>query len=109
MESPAMTRRIAVLGVLLFAMLGWSPAGAEAAGGARSPDGVWSEAPAATATASDRLDVDAPGARHFQLDDFALFRVLRAAPPEFTHEARTAPVVLTLPLPDGTYSRFAVV
>src|SRR5262245_8878309 len=100
MESPTMTRRVGFFAALLF-VLGWMPVAANAAIGSRSLDGVWSESPA-TATVTDA----SAGTRRFQLDDFALFRVLRGAPLEFTSEARTAPVVLTLPLPDGRYSRF---
>jgi hypothetical protein len=39
----------------------------------------------------------------------AMKAALFAAPREFTHEGNTNPAIITLPMPDGTFQRFAVV
>ena len=97
-RSSVSIRGLHLFGVLLFGSLVASACGAaETSIVPVSPDGVW------TGT------VDASGARRFELDDFALFRVLHDAPLEDTEAARTAPVVLALPMPDGSYARFSVV
>lgn len=47
--------------------------------------------------------------RVLQLDENALHRLLATAPLEFSDRSRQAPLVLTLPLPNGTLARFKVV
>ncbi len=48
--------------------------------------------------------------RAFKLDKTALQNALRQAPLEFTDAARgVSPVIITIPMPDGTLSRFRVV
>ncbi len=47
--------------------------------------------------------------RAVKLNTSALLLALQSAPMEFTASAQTSPLVLTLPLPDGTFGRFAIV
>ena len=48
--------------------------------------------------------------RAFKLDKAALQNLLRQAPLEFTDAARgVSPVIITVPMPDGTLSRFRVI
>jgi len=47
--------------------------------------------------------------RPLKLNTQALLDMLKTAPSEFTAEAQTSPVILSLPMPDGSFSRFAVV
>lgn len=46
--------------------------------------------------------------RTLRLDVDALRKVLGSAPAEFSREARTQETILTLPLPDGGFSRFRI-
>jgi hypothetical protein len=62
--------------------------------------------PAARGRASDMpLGAYAP----FTVDQARLTGTLRNAPREFTAQAKTNPLTLSLPAPNGTYQRFAVV
>jgi hypothetical protein len=45
----------------------------------------------------------------YRLDTAGLLATLRMAPMEFTEAAKTNPLVITLPMPDGTTARFSVV
>lgn len=47
--------------------------------------------------------------RGYSLDTLGLKWVLHNAPAEFTPEARTSPLVISLPLPDGSIEHFSVV
>jgi hypothetical protein len=100
--------RLLLAGVACAALA--APSLVLAAPGSRSPDGVWTELPSgAVASGALAESFASPGAyRLVQLDDFALFRVLRGAPREFTAAAMPSSVVLTLPMPDGTFARFRV-
>ncbi len=77
-----------------------------------SPDGVWQvvdETIAAQASVSD--DKPQAAADLFRLVRFnraALKQRLENAPLEFTAQAQTAPLVITLPLPDGSFASFRV-
>ncbi len=81
-----------------------------AAPGSRSTDGVWRElAPDAIQSGVLAYDFASPDDyRLLQLDDLALFRILREAPDEFTPASRTSNAILALPMPDGTFARFRV-
>ena len=58
---------------------------------------------------SKPLGVHATHATLSTLDAAGMRNVLAKAPMEFTAAARTNPVVISLPAPDGTFQRFAVV
>jgi hypothetical protein len=44
----------------------------------------------------------------FALSQDRIGRILKAAPHEFTQKARTATVVISIPLPDGSFQRFRI-
>jgi hypothetical protein len=73
-------------------------------------DALWQslETPAA-AVASPEQTQESASPRLLQLNEERLHRLLASAPPEFSERARQTPLVLTLPLPDGTLARFKVV
>lgn len=45
----------------------------------------------------------------YSLDTLQLKNLLQSAPMEFTEEARSNPVILSLPMPDGTVQQFSIV
>jgi hypothetical protein len=77
-----------------------------------SPDGLWQEIDEAALVASPDVQTRRPARpqsyRVVQLDQKALTPLLAQAPMEFTEAARTAPVVMTLPMPDGAFARFRI-
>ncbi|MBI4718854.1 MAG: hypothetical protein HY763_13695 [Planctomycetes bacterium] len=86
------------------------PAPALAAGqSALSTDRVWNFLDAVPAAVQRQRPWVRPDAfRAVQLAPELLLARLAGAPREFTPEARTAPLELLLPMPDGTFQRFAV-
>lgn len=75
-------------------------------------DALWQslETPAPTAAVATTEQTQEPASsRLLQLNQEALQRLLANAPPELSERARQAPLVLTLPLPNGTLARFKVV
>ena len=94
---------------LLFAALA-GPGPAPAAGGNVSPDGIWAEIDRTPPGLSPGLEMtDHPLAwRTYLLDQDALAPLLARAPAEFTVTVREVGAIISLPMPDGTYSRFRV-
>ncbi len=95
--------------VLLASWLASVPA-ALAAPGDKSPDGLWTE------IAPESLPVPPPYAfvrtntfRTYELNEAALEALLQQAPVEQPGNVLTSPVILTIPLPTGTFARFRVV
>ncbi len=85
-----------------------SAAATEHAGDA-SPDGVWQELDAASVSSSLLEGQMLPQAyRAARLNGDALQGILRQAPVELTARASVPQVVLSLPMPDGTFSRFRI-
>jgi Metallo-peptidase family M12B Reprolysin-like len=77
--------------------------------GKRSPDGLWQEISVRDPEKSLAEDKAAQKSyRRLRLDQATRTRLLRLAPPEFTKAARLTPLIITLPLPDGTFMRFGV-
>jgi hypothetical protein len=78
----------------------------------RSPDALWqpTESAASTEAAANQDETQgrAAGERRLRLNSEALTALLARAPMEFTAEAKSAAMVITLPLPDGTLARFSV-
>lgn len=74
-------------------------------------DALWQslETSSAAALATTEQTQEPAHQRLLQLNQEALQRLLANAPPEFSERARQAPLVLTLPLPNGTLARFKVV
>ena len=62
-----------------------------------------------TKTESQKRLIVPTVSRSLKLDTQALLDALRSAPTEFTTTAQTNPLILSLPMPDGSFSRFAVV
>lgn len=100
-----------VLAICTTLMVSTAPASGQQVvpGDARSADGVWQRASDATMSADQRrTDLDGP---YFvvQLNRAALDPLLARAPHEQATNRRALPdVVLTLPLPDGRFSRFRI-
>jgi Metallo-peptidase family M12B Reprolysin-like len=100
-----------VAGIFLLHRGDWKASAnnlARVANGQASADGIWQ--------ATDDLTVQSQGEhpparqlrRMVQLNPQALIRLLAQAPMELTDEARRASVVMTLPMPDGSFARFRI-
>ena len=75
-----------------------------------SPDGVWAEVQNMPAALKASEEWVRPAIyRTFAIDQAAFQTVVKNAPMEFTAEAENAPVVFTVPMPDGSYQRFNIV
>lgn len=73
----------------------------------RSADGVWQDSGVAAPLSRDAEgSLKEPGARSFRLNPQALTRILRGAPLETAR--RSAGTELSLPMPDGTFSKFRI-
>ena len=81
--------------------------------GKASPDGLWQDvAENSLQTGSSdqtQREVVLKAYRTVRLQKSALMNLLAHAPLEFTAAAKTNPVELTLPLPDGKFGRFRIV
>ncbi len=75
-----------------------------------SPDSVWQEVSDfyLRSNGAERTVVPAYY-RTFQLNKNELVSILRNAPIEFSEAARSEPMILTLPMPNGTFARFSIV
>ncbi|MEZ5427955.1 MAG: M12 family metallo-peptidase [Pyrinomonadaceae bacterium] len=96
--------------LLLFSLLLTAlSAPASFAGAGRSDDRIWQEIDdsALAARPAERL-VRPREYRTFRLDKTALDPILKKAPLEFTGASRNAPVILTMPMPDGSFQRFQI-
>src|SRR5690606_19064386 len=78
-----------------------------------SPDGLWRRQPAAAASAmrsqAARSAAPVGGGDVYALDRRAFDARLATAPHESRVRVEVSPAMVTLPLPDGTFGRFAVV
>lgn len=112
----------AILALLCLTLLGaginlWSnrmlSAGAATStqAGQQSPDGLWQESGEMAAAQSEAAEqsLRPPSERLLKLNQEVLTRLLRQAPMELSAEAQSAPLILTIPLPDRTFARFSVV
>ena len=97
-------RRTWVVGALLALAIGIV---GPAAGGAdqNATLGVWTAARAQEASGSD---VQPKTFRSYELDQDAIAAILAQAPRENTTAARSNPLVVSLPGPDGAFQRFAI-
>ena len=74
-----------------------------------SPDGVWKDVDEALLTNSQLPRRETPRSyRTLTVSQSALTSLLDSAPMEFTAAAQQKSAILTLPSPDGTFSRFAI-
>ncbi|MEP6902927.1 MAG: reprolysin-like metallopeptidase, partial [Actinomycetota bacterium] len=74
-----------------------------------STNDVWQETDASTLQlrAAERLIVPA-NYKTFALNKTNLLSILNKAPMEFTNGAQNSEIILTLPMPDGTFGRFRI-
>jgi hypothetical protein len=77
--------------------------------GNQSPDGLWQEITETPALRSRAPALRPRSYRALQLNRSALAQLLQQAPLESSKAAKSAPVVMTLPLPDGTFAKFRIV
>lgn len=76
---------------------------------AGSSDGVWSPIDDSQLRTDGRERLVVPSAYGaFRLDAKAIDRILRDAPRDTGSDARTREVILTLPMPDGSFERFRI-
>jgi hypothetical protein len=75
----------------------------------QSTDNVWQETDASSLQSSLAERTIVPKSyKTFSLNKTNLEAILRNAPVEFTAAAQNSAVILTLPMPDGTFSRFRI-
>lgn len=98
-----------ILGALLSALLVTGLTPAQGASRDRDAEPLWREVDesALAAKGGERLIVPTRY-RVFGVDQDALSRVLESAPMEFSAAARSAEVVLAIPMPDGSTQRFRI-
>jgi hypothetical protein len=77
--------------------------------GKRSPDGLWQESNEKESVRSQaEIGIVPKSYRRLRLDQKAQAELLRHAPMEFTKAAEQATLIMTLPMPNGTFSRFRI-
>jgi hypothetical protein len=75
-----------------------------------SPDGIWRTAAVVPQLrAGAELWIQPDLYQYIELDANALVGALNRAPMEFSPEAVTSPLLMTFPMPDGSFARFEVV
>ncbi len=74
-----------------------------------SPDRIWNTSPTAQARVGLEPWIQPEKYQYVELDAVALVDALERAPMEFTNEAITQPLIMTLAMPDGSFARFSVV
>lgn len=76
----------------------------------QAQNNFWQDQPASGFTRSENQKklITPVFSRSLKLNTSALLSALATAPREFTEAARTNPLILTLPMPDGSLARFAV-
>ena len=76
-----------------------------------SPDRLWKQADPALLlpdSATNALTSRLTFYRAYQADMNAILTALKQAPMEFTMDIRQSPLIVTLPMPDGTFARFSL-
>lgn len=98
------------LGLVSISLLqgGSQKVGAAAAQDSGSRDGVWKSVDPSSLPARPNGVAALKDYRTFSLNKNRLAEVLTAAPMEFNQKARDQKVELTLPMPDGSFSRFSI-
>ena len=107
--SAVRPRLMAVVGALSAVLAAGTARGQEPP--ASSADGLWTTVERAAALALRDADAEPwiqPREFHaVSLDRQRLLASLESAPMELTAQAKNAPLIVTLPMPDGTFARFA--
>jgi reprolysin-like metallo-peptidase family M12B/all-beta uncharacterized protein/S-layer family protein len=70
--------------------------------------GLWQEIDEASVAPNSQKTITSLSSKTFALDKDALGQLLASAPKEFSRVARSSPLIVTLPLPDGALARFSV-
>ena len=73
-----------------------------------SQPGLWQQIDESTIQSSGQRTITPLFYKTFALDKNALSRLLESAPREFSQAAKSSPLTIALPLPDGTLERFTV-
>ncbi len=73
-----------------------------------STDGLWVDVAESSVTVQGERMITPDHFRLLEVDDTALLNLLGRAPLEGSAAAKQSPIILTLPLPDGGWSRFSV-
>ena len=84
------------------------PVGAAAQDGPRSPDGLWQEITETPAMQRQTRQIKPQSYRTLRLNQVAMQRLLRQAPLESSAAAQQTQVVITIPLPDGSFASFRI-
>ena len=95
--------------VLLWAVPGVVPLAFGADLNRLSPEGVWRTNSVAQSRVGLQPWVQPEKYQYVELHSAALVDALERAPLEFTNEATTQPLIMTLAMPDGSFARFSVV
>ncbi|MBC7912239.1 MAG: carboxypeptidase regulatory-like domain-containing protein [Pyrinomonadaceae bacterium] len=76
--------------------------------GDRSSDGIWRKIEEAVIERKGERQIVPASYLTLRLNREALLRVLNQAPKEFSAAAKEVEVIMTLPMPDGTFQRFRI-
>jgi hypothetical protein len=76
--------------------------------GKQSNDDLWQEVSETAELRRQVRQTKLQSARTLRLNQDAMQRLLRQAPLEFSDAAKQAPVVISIPLPDGSFARFQI-
>src|SRR5688572_17082323 len=87
---------------LLLALARFQPQ-ATAQGGPPSPDRLWQFVDESALQAGGLRRLTPQTYRTAQVNEASLRQLIGKAPAEFTRDAQTAPVIMALPLPAGTF------
>ena len=99
-----------VAAVQIMTLNDWKSNAASSRDDRKSPDGLWQEIDDAALQQRQLQRPIVPEIyRTFSLNLEAMRSLLRTAPMEFSDEARNREVIMTLPMPDGTFARFRIV
>src|SRR5215208_1943964 len=77
-------------------------------GNTQSQDGVWQFVEETSIVAKGERQIVPQAYRTVQANEASLKSLLGKAPLEFTKEAKESNVVITLPMPDGSFARFRI-
>jgi len=98
---------LAAAALFFLAIAGSGPTQAMADPGDASPDGMWTELELSSMPATQRAD-DADAFRVYTLNPQALETTMAMAPMENSLAARGTEIILTIPMPDGSYEKFRI-
>jgi hypothetical protein len=93
---------------IMLVVLPIIPGTAHARQGDATPDGLWSHVAAKALAAEPDVQLEPGSYSVHQLDVAMLETLLMRAPVEFAHKGQVEQLIVTLPLPDGSYERFSV-